>query len=290
MRNILTPAELERYHRTGYHFPLTVLSTQEALAVRQQLEAYEASTGGPLKAEYRRKAHLLFTFLDQLVYHPNILAAVKGILGPNLLCWNTTCFIKEVGGGDYVSWHQDANYWGLSSPEVVTAWIALSDAPVESGPMRFLPESHQHAYGHRDTFAKHNLLSRGQEIEVEVDESKAIQTHLKAGEFSLHHVMLVHSSCPNQSTDRRLGFAIRYIPTHVCQTAGPKDSASLVCGVDTYHHFRLDPRPTTNLDPAMLALHQQAVEEKAQILFKGSAVMESQAGAGLDVLRSGVGK
>ncbi len=276
MANTLNTAEIERYHQTGYHFPLQAVPRQQALAMRQQLENHEAHTGGPLKARFCRKAHLLFTFLDCLVHHPNILDAVEGILGPNLLCWNTTFFMKEAGTGNYVSWHQDANYWGLSAPEVITAWVALSDAPVESGPMRFIPGSHRYTYPHRDTFAAQNLLSRGQEIEVEVDESKAVQTHLKAGEFSLHHVMLVHSSRPNTSPDRRLGFAIRYIPTHLRQIAGPKDSASLVRGVDKYGHFQLDPRPTADLEPSMLALHQQAVEEKEQILFKGASARAPQ--------------
>ena len=35
--------------------------------------------------------------------------------------------------------------------------------------------------------------------------------------MSLHHVKLVHGSEPNRSNDRRIGLAIRYIPTDVKQ-------------------------------------------------------------------------
>ena len=66
--------------------------------------------------------------------------------------------------------------------EVVTAWLALSDAPVESGAMKFLPGSHkQEQIPHRDTYHQHNLLTRGQEVAVEVDERQAINVPLKAG-------------------------------------------------------------------------------------------------------------
>jgi len=64
---------------------------------------------------------------------------------------------------------------------------------------------------HRDTFAKHNLLTRGQEVMVEVVHSQRRIITLRPGEMSLHHVRLVHGSPPNPSNDRRIGFAIRYL-------------------------------------------------------------------------------
>ena len=64
---------------------------------------------------------------------------------------------------------------------------------------------------------------------------------LQPGEFSLHHVRIVHGSDPNRADYRRIGYAIRYMPTYVRQIAGPRDSATLVRGVDNYHHF--DPEP-----------------------------------------------
>ena len=94
---------------------------------------------------------------------------------------------------------------------------------------------------------------------------------LQPGEMSLHHVRLVHGSPPNPSNDRRIGFAIRYIPTTVAQVAG-EDSATLVRGDDLHHHFALEPRPTTDMDPAFVALHRQITERNAQILYRGTTV------------------
>ena len=67
--------------------------------------------------------------------------------------------------------------------------------------------------------------------------------------MSLHHVRLVHGSPPNPSDDRRIGFAIRYIPTTVAQLAG-EDSATLVRGEDRHHHFVPEPEPSRDLDPS----------------------------------------
>ncbi len=39
---------------------------------------------------------------------------------------------------------------------------------------------------HRDTFNENNLLTRGQEIAVNVDESQAVSIELEPGEMSLH--------------------------------------------------------------------------------------------------------
>jgi ectoine hydroxylase-related dioxygenase (phytanoyl-CoA dioxygenase family) len=122
---------------------------------------------------------------------------------------------------------------------------------------------------HQDTFHKDNLLSRGQEIAVEVDKSQAVPLLLKAGEMSLHHIKLVHGSEPNLSADRRIGLAIRYIPTHVRQTK-VRDSAMLVRGVDKYHHFDYEKRPRHDLDEDALAAHADAVGRQVKALYQGT--------------------
>src|SRR5262249_5879183 len=153
-----------------------------------------------------------------LVRHPRILDAVEDLYGPDILCWTTNFFIKEKANPAFVSWHQDSTYWGLSQPDVVTACVAFTRANAGNGAMEVIPGSHKlDQIPHRDTFAKHTLLTRGQEIAVEVDHSQPVRLDLEPGEISLHHVRLVHGSPPNTSDHRRIGFAIRYIPTYLPQ-------------------------------------------------------------------------
>jgi non-heme Fe2+,alpha-ketoglutarate-dependent halogenase len=89
--------------------------------------------------------------------------------------------------------------------------------------------------------------------------------------MSLHHVRMVHGSPANRSDDRRIGFAIRYIPTRLRQVAGDQDGAMLVRGVDTYHHFAAERPPAADLDPAARAHHAEAVARAAGILYRGAA-------------------
>jgi non-haem Fe2+, alpha-ketoglutarate-dependent halogenase len=272
MPKSLTHAQIAGYEREGYLAPLPVMSEAEARGLRAHLETIEAGMGGPLRGDLRHKAHLLFPFLADLIRHPAILDAVEDILGPDLLCWNTNFFIKEAETPSFVSWHQDSTYWGLSSPDVCTAWVALTPSHLDNGAMAVIPKSHtRDQIPHRDTFDRHNLLTRGQEIAVEVDESEAMPLVLKPGEMSLHHVRLVHGSPPNPSLERRIGFAIRYIPTSIHQLEG-EDSASLVRGEDRFGHFELEPRPQRDMQDDMLALHHRLTQKAAQILYRGTGV------------------
>ena len=272
MPKLLTHEQIDQFWRDGCVFPIRVMPEAAALALRSQLEAHEARSGGPLQGDLRHKTHLLFPWLGDLVRNGRIVDAIEDLYGPDLLCWTTNFFIKEAHNPAFVSWHQDSTYWGLSKPDVVTAWVALTPSNRANGAMAFIPGTHlSDQLAHRDTFAKDNLLTRGQEVAVDVDESKAVTIDLAPGEISLHHVRLVHGSAANPSNDRRIGFAIRYIPTSVAQIAG-KDSATLVRGVDSFHHFEHEPRPTTDMHPDFVALHKEITERNAQILYRGTQV------------------
>jgi non-haem Fe2+, alpha-ketoglutarate-dependent halogenase len=149
--------------------------------------------------------------------------------------------------------------------------VAFTPSTVESGCMRVIPGTHRlDQIPHRDTFAESNLLSRGQEIEVEVDEGDAVDVILKAGEMSLHHVRLIHGSAPNRADHPRIGYAIRYIPTHIRQVTGIPDSAALVRGRDSYGHFVPEPAPRCDFDPETVAFHAAMLENNTRILYAGA--------------------
>jgi len=252
------------FRANGYYFPLRALSAAEAASYRQRLQAHESATGGPLKREYRQKTHLLFTWLAGLVRHPSILDAIEPLLGPDLLVWQSTFFIKEAHDPGFVTWHQDSTYWGLSEPEVVTAWVALSASTLESGCVRVIPGTHRlDQMPHIETAGANNLLTRGQEVAVEVDEAAAVPMPLRPGEFSLHHIRTFHNSEPNRSNDRRIGFAIRYIPTRIRQTQIRGDSATLAHGEDRYGHFELESTPTEDLSAQAIAYHAEIMGRRS---------------------------
>ena len=270
MTRRLSDADVARYRRDGILFPVDVMPPAEAQEMLQRLQAVERAQGGRLSGRNNQKPHLLHPWMDQLVRHPAILDAVEDVLGPNLLCWGSQFFAKDAGDTAYVSWHQDGTYWGLSSPDVVTAWVALTPSIPENGCMRVVPGTQLRQVAHEDTFAQSNLLSRGQEIAVKVDEAKVVDVVLQPGQMSLHHVLIFHGSEPNQSDVRRVGFAIRYVPTHVSQTSGIRESAMLVRGVDEFGHFDHEMSPEADMHPAAVARHKEVIDRQMQILYAGA--------------------
>lgn len=274
---MLTERQLGEYQEQGFLFPLPVFSHEEVTMLRGRLEALEAGHGGRLPAPVNRKPHLLLTWLNELIRDPRILDPVESILGPNILCWGSGFFIKNPHDAARVTWHQDSTYWGLSKPDIVTAWVALTFSTKENGCMRVIPGTHKlQQLPHQDTFAPDNLLSRGQEIAVEVDGSKAVDVVLSPGQMSLHHVMMVHGSDPNAGTERRIGFAIRYLPTYVKQLAGSSDSATLVRGKDAYRHFIPEPAPRSDFHPDAVAFHAKMLEANDRILYGGATAHDSR--------------
>ena len=272
MPKILSQTQIDQFERDGFVPRLRVMSEAQALEIRDRIESFERRQGAVLRGDQRHKSHLLFKFLSDVVHLQPIVDAIEDLYGPDLLCWNTNFFIKEARTPAFVSWHQDSTYWGLSSPDVVSAWVAFSESNAASGAMSVIPGTHRmDQVPHRDSFDDNNLLTRGQEVAVDIDESTAVRLDLSPGEMSLHHVRIVHGSPPNASDNRRIGFAIRYIPTSVRQLHG-EDSATLVRGVDRYNSFGHEPRPVDDMQPEMLQLHRDIAARNAKILYRGTKI------------------
>jgi ectoine hydroxylase-related dioxygenase (phytanoyl-CoA dioxygenase family) len=272
MAGSLSPEARAAYERDGILFPIRVMSEADATALLPKLERMEARDGGKLSRRTNQKPHLLAPFLSEIVRNEAILDAVESVIGPDILVWGSGFFTKGVKDGSYISWHQDSTYWGLSEPDVITAWVALTPSTVESGCMQVIPGTHTvDQVPHRDTFDEANLLTRGQEIAVEVDRSKAVNVVLQPGEMSLHHVRLFHGSDENRSGGRRIGYAIRYIPTRLSQVGGVRTTATLVRGEDRYGHFDPEPIPAAEFAPEAVAFHAATIDRTNDVLYAGAA-------------------
>ena len=247
------------------------MDRERAGEFRCSLERFELEHPDYMSGIKGQKLHLVTTWMAELVRHSEILDAVEDILGPNLLCWQTSLFIKEAREPSFVSWHQDGNYWGLSSNDVITAWLALSPSTVESGCMKMIPGSHEWCrVKHKDTFEKGNLLTRGQVMDIKLDEAKAANLVVQPGEISLHHVNIAHCSAPNQADERRIGIAMRYVTPEVKQITGVPDSATLVRGIDMCGNFAIEPAPAYDFAPSAMVLHERVTNTRSDFIYKGA--------------------
>jgi hypothetical protein len=253
---------IEKYQEKGFLCPIPAIGKEMAAKALEKIEEVEAANDGKWPNDYALKPHLVYPFLDEIIRHPTILDAVEKILGPDIICWQCRFFIKNPGDGGFVSWHQDISYWGIDINEnILTAWLAFTPATKENGVMKVVPGTHKlKLLPHREG-AGSALTVRGQEVDVDVDESQAVYMELDAGEMSLHHVKLFHGSDPNESQQRRVGLAIRYIPTRAKPLEGlPKDSVSLVRGVDNFNYFHHEFSPKSVMDSASVEQHKKITE------------------------------
>ncbi len=263
--------EFDSYNKKGFLSPIKVLQLDEANVYRNSIENIEKKYGGNLLPEHRSKSHLLFKWLDDIIRDPRILDPVAKILGSNILCWNTVFWIKDKQSENFVSWHQDKHYWGLDTEDLVSVWLALSPASIESGCMKVIPESHKKgSFSHEDTNEKNNMLTRGQYIYEGIDESKAEYMDLKTGEMSMHNYCLVHSSGINKSSERRIGVSMHFIPPDCKQTLSNWDTAALVRGEDNCNNFTHTPIPKCDFDQSIMDFYNKATQANRKILYAGS--------------------
>lgn len=273
----LTQAQVDQYWRDGFLFPLPAISREAALAARAEFEAMEATwqtadLPQPLNTYKRVNAHVVMPMAVQIAQDPTVLNIVSSILGPDVLIYSVEFFVKEPRTKHIVSMHQDLTYWGLGAVDgLLTAWIALSPATPASGCMDFVAGSHKNAIlPHEDTFDDNNLLSRGQEVKVDVapDDKTAIEIH--PGQMSLHHGLTIHGSGPNTSDDRRIACVVRYARPDIAQQVGEVDYAMLARGADRSRNFIHIAPPSAPFDPEALALYEEIRTAQAQVMMKGA--------------------
>ena len=261
---MLTATHAADYHRQGYLPGRNLLSATEAMSMRK---ACVRTCGVEIKDTPRRQAnnrlkpYLLFRWAADLVRHPAILDCVEALIGPNILVFHTTVWFKEPRSANSVPWHQDATYFGLEPFKHVTAWVALTPSTEEMGCVVMLPGSHrQGQLAHTDRPDPNLMVSRGQTLEINVDDSEEVSLTMAPGDVSFHHTFVVHRSDPNTSDNPRIGVGISYIPTHVRHIGETRLSASLVRGIDQYGHFDPEPAPDGDATAAAIAVHRDALE------------------------------
>ena len=265
----LSSNQLKQYNDEGYIAPINILSTEEAIEARKEIELIEKKIPNEINKKGRYNVHLISPKLDAIVHNSKILDIVERIIGKNILVCGTTLFIKNPKQEGFVSYHQDAKYIGLEPHNWVTAWVAITDSYEENGCMRMWPKSHLEIRDHNEKFNEGNLLTRGQTVEgVPISEIKSVE--LRAGQMSLHHPRIVHGSGINNSNDRRIGFVIQsYIGTNVKQILG-KNSVQVARGTDHYNYHMKINRPVSLMDQNDIKIKNVENDNLQNIFYKGS--------------------
>ena len=144
-----------------------------------------------------------------LTLHPNLAAAAKALNGTALRLWHDQILIKRPHNNAATEFHQDQPYWPhATSPNPISAWIALCDVPVEKGCMTFLPGSFL-----RTDLPAQNLADARSlfEIEPEFAWFPRVTVPLKAGDCTFHHGRCAHMATPNLTDDPRVAHIVIFM-------------------------------------------------------------------------------
>ena len=259
----LSPDQVKSYWNDGVIYPLTAISESEAVLLIPRFTELRTRMSSWLNAKQLLQVHLVSKWVNDLATNDRVLGAVESILGPNILLWGATFFAKQPENTFHVGWHQDLLYWGLEPLDsIVTVWLGLTDSRADNGAMQVIRGSHKHGLRIHDNQDDTNnmLLSSQNSALTAGDEQNRVVVELSAGQFSIHHGMILHGSGPNQSTRSRIGLALNYISTNTVQTRnGGYDSAMLVRGVDHFGHFELEEPPESDFSPESLERYRKSI-------------------------------
>ena len=123
-------------------------------------------------------------------------------------------FAKPALNGKKTPFHQDGEYWPIQPLATCTVWIAVDEANVENGCLRYIPGSHRpnRLLAHEVKDDPNYTLNR-ELLKTEYDESQAEDLILPAGGMALHDVYIAHGSEENRSPHPRRGMTLRLMPT-----------------------------------------------------------------------------
>ncbi len=246
----LSREQIDFYNENGFLFPFKAFDETNTELNRRNFDRL-------LKKfqEASRSSYAIDRYQDtipeiwDIARNESIIVYVRDLLGTNFVCWATHYFCKLPGDDKSVSWHQDASYWPLTPSKTVTVWLAVDDADVENGCMKVIPGSHKFGQikSRKSGPDEKNILSQTIENALGYGEPP-VNIELKAGEFSMHSDLLLHSSPPNRSDKRRCGLTLRYAPVDVRAYWSWEKQSIIVSGSDPSEFWGNVPRPQKDFE------------------------------------------
>lgn len=252
---------VSNFKKTGICWPLKLKFDHNGLDFEKEYFNFQEKAELNFRKNITLKPNLVSTFFDKIAFDENIIKEVKKLIGDDIYIWSSAIFAKPPGTGKIVSYHQDNPYWQLTTEKVVSAWVALTVSDKNSGALEVFPNSHNFGIinkldvtNPREAYLKglkttksQDMLSYKQNLNKFLKENKSEIIELKPGEFSIHHVNAVHGSGVNNSSNYRVGFAIRYISSDTKHKKMKNDYALHVTGKKN-DYFIDEKRPTKDFD------------------------------------------
>ena len=215
--------EIERLHEVGAR--LRTAGDVRGSEFQLEPNADDDGEGLPVLRKIEKTRNLSAVF-RRLAEHPNLLGAVRQLLGDDLLLFRSTLMLKPAHHGSAHGLHQDSSYWPVEPPALVTVSIALADASPENGCFQVIPRSHRSGmkqWGQIQRDSSESITDRN-----DVDPNDLVDVPLKAGSALLFHSLTVHGSRANNSSRPRHTALYAYFPPTVRYRPRPNGPREMV--------------------------------------------------------------
>jgi phytanoyl-CoA hydroxylase len=166
--------------------------------------------------------------LFEYALDPALLAAVRALVGPDLMTISTNVFNKPPGIDGRHPLHQDLRYFSLRPPEsIVATWTALSRCTRENGCLAVVPGSHQGPLlRHGDPDWEH--VNHGFFAADGVDLADRVHFEMEPGDTLLFHPLLLHGSGRNTTDGFRRAISAHFASTDCKRPTGRSARALVV--------------------------------------------------------------
>lgn len=246
---MLTPDQIEAYHRNGYIGVEGVLSPAEVQELRDVTDGWieksrrvtesddvfdlepTHSADEPKLRRIKNPIEVDAVYRNTL-QHEKILAIVSQLIGPSLWTNGNKLNMKSGGGGSPVEWHQDWAWYPFTNDHLLAVGVCIDDMTEENGCLLGIPGTH------RGPILDHHLEGQfvGAVTEKGFTDSGAQKIEVKAGGISIHHVRVLHGSLPNLSPNARRLLLFQYCASDAWPLRGvdwDEYTSSHVCGQPT---------------------------------------------------------
>ena len=219
------------YETNGYLVINDVFDAGELSRIRDQIDALLADPDNPPegvtigregntvadkeRAEARddavRGAAFLVRFMpffQEVARQANLLSCARGLLGSGVQVFRDQALFKPPHG-QAKPLHQDQSYFCVEPEnDLTTAWIALDDATLDNGCMRYVPGSHLHGVFPVDADPERPVHHSPRTGKVTLQ--PAVDCPVSAGSVIFHHGCTLHSSAENRSNTWRRALIFHY--------------------------------------------------------------------------------
>ena len=233
---MLTPDQIDFYHRNGYISVENVLSEEEitelcrvtdefvekSRQMREHTDVFDLEPGHtPQEPRLRRLKNpsLNHQVYNSTLRHSRILAIVSQLIGPAIRYNGDKLNMKSSEFGSSVEWHQDFAFYPHTNDDLLAVGVAIDDMTKENGCLLVIPGSHKGPiYNHHQ-----NGFFVGAVTDPDFDPDGAIPLEVRAGGISIHHVRTLHGSAPNVSNKPRRLLLLQYCAVDAWPLLGVPD-------------------------------------------------------------------